>query len=166
MLSRRAPMKRTGFARKLPLMAVAERPPRAMPTVDPSRFRLPQPVSGDVVAMAKTTYVRSKTLREAYRLIPCQSCGAQDGTVVCAHANESAHGKGMAIKACDTKAASLCFTCHSKLDQGSDMNRDERHAFWWAAHIKTIPALVAAGHWPKHIPAPDLTTPSEEEAHA
>lgn len=165
-MMRRVALKRTGFARKLPPMAVAERLPRAMPTVDPSRFRLPQLVSGDVVAMAKTTYVRSKTLREAYRLIPCQSCGAQDGTVVCAHANEGAHGKGMAIKACDTKAASLCFACHSRLDQGSDMNRDERHAFWWAAHIKTIPALVAAGHWPKHIPAPDLTTPSEEEAHA
>lgn len=167
MLSRRTPMKRTGFARKSPpRIAPAERPPRAMPTVDPGRFRLPQPVSGDVVAVAKTTYVRNKTLREAYRLIPCQACNADDGTVVCAHANEGAHGKGMAIKAGDDRGASLCFTCHSRLDQGSDMTRDERRAFWWAAHIKTIPALVAAGHWPKHIPIPDLTTPSEEEAHA
>lgn len=159
-------MKRTGFARKRPpLPEVAERPPRAMPTVDPSRFRLPQPVSGDVVAVPKTAYVRSKALREAYRLIPCQACGAQDGTVVCAHANESWAGKGMAIKACDTKAASLCFTCHSRLDQGSDMTRDERRAFWLAAHLKTIPLLVAGGHWPKSIPVPDLPH-VEEESHA
>lgn len=177
MLSRRTPMRRTGFKPKGATsftvrkgsavgQSTGEDRPRAMPTVDPGRFRLPQPVSGDVVAVAKTTYVRNKTLREAYRLIPCQDCNADDGTVVCAHANEGAHGKGMAIKAGDDRGASLCFTCHSRLDQGSDMTRDERRAFWWAAHIKTIPALVAAGHWPKHIPIPDLTTPSEEEAHA
>lgn len=168
MLSRRAPMKRTGFARKAPRLAiaVAERPLRAMPTIDPARFRLPQPVSCDVVAVAKATYVRSKALREAYRLIPCQACGVSDGTVVCAHANEGWAGKGMGIKACDTRAASLCFTCHSRLDQGGDMTRDERRAFWLAAHLKTIPALVAAGHWPKHIPVPDLPITTAEEAHA
>ena len=158
MLSRRTTLKRTGFASKGGAWAPMERPPRAMPTIDPARFRLPQPVSGDVAAVAKATYVRSKTLREAYRLIPCQACGADDGTVVCAHANEGSYGKGMAIKACDTKAASLCFTCHARLDQGSDMTRDERRAFWLAAHLKTIPALVAAGHWPKDIQAPAFTT--------
>lgn len=160
-------MKRTGFARKPWAPAERERAPKAMTAVDPYRFRLPQPVSGDVVAVPKTAYVRSKALREAYRLIPCQGCGAQDGTVVCAHANEGWAGKGMGIKACDTRAASLCFTCHARLDQGSDMTRDERRAFWLAAHLKTIPLLVAAGHWPKSIPAPDLTRhASEEEAHA
>lgn len=146
-------MKRTGFAGKA--CAPTERASRALPKVDPARFRTPQPVSGAAQPVAKATYVRSKTLREAYRLIPCQACGAQDGTVVCAHANEGAYGKGMAIKACDTKAASLCFTCHSRLDQGSDMTRDERRAFWLAAHLKTIQALVAAGHWPKDIPTPN-----------
>ena len=157
-MMRRTPMKRAGFARKLPLMAVAERPPRAMPTVDPSRFRLPRPVSGEVAAQPKATYIRSKALREAYRLIPCQACGANDGTVVCAHANEGWAGKGMGIKASDENGASLCFACHSRLDQGSDMTRDERRAFWLAAHLKTIPALVAAGHWPKDIQVPALTT--------
>lgn len=159
MLSRRTPMKRVGFTRaaQLPFQKeVGEREPRPMPKVDPSRFRLPQPVSGEVVAVAKDAYVRSKKLREAYRLIPCQSCGADDGTVVCAHANESWAGKGMGIKASDDRAASLCFTCHSRLDQGSDMSKEERRAFWLAAHMKTIPALVATGHWPKEIPVPDL----------
>ena len=163
MLSRRATLKRTAFASKGKTWAPMERQPRARPVVDPTRFRLPMPVSGDVVAVAKATYVRSKTLREAYRLIPCQACGADDGTVVCAHANESWAGKGMGIKASDDRAASLCFTCHSRLDQGSDMTRDERRAFWLAAHLKTITALVAAGHWPKNIPVPET---SEEEANA
>ena len=158
MLSRRTPMKRSGFARKAPLIVAIERPPRALPTVDPGRFRLPQPVGGDVVTVAKATYVRSKKLREAYRLIPCQSCGANDGTVVCAHANESWAGKGMGIKASDDRAASLCFTCHSRLDQGSDMSKEDRRAFWLAAHLKTIPALVAAGHWPKDIHVPAFAT--------
>lgn len=166
MLKRTTPMKRTAFVSKARTWVPMERSPRAMPTIDPARFRLPQPVSSEVVTVAKATYVRSKKLREAYRLIPCQACGVSDGTVVCAHANESWAGKGMGIKASDENGASLCFTCHSRLDQGSDMTKAERRAFWLAAHMKTIPALVAAGHWPKHIPIPDLTTPSEEEAHA
>ncbi len=158
MLKRTAPMKRTAFASKGWPPMDRERAIRAMPSVDPSRFRLPQPVSGEVAAQPKATYIRSKALREAYRLIPCQACGANDGTVVCAHANEGTYGKGLAIKACDTRGASLCFTCHSRLDQGSDMTRDERRAFWLAAHLKTIPALVAAGHWPKDIQVPVFTT--------
>lgn len=157
-MKRTTPMRRTAFVSKTRTWAPMERPPRAMPTIDPARFRLPQPVSGEVVTVAKATYIRSKALREAYRLIPCQSCGANDGTVVCAHANEGWAGKGMGIKASDENGASLCFTCHSRLDQGSDMTKAERRAFWLAAHMKTIPALVAAGHWPKDIQVPAFTT--------
>lgn len=158
MLKRTTPMKRTGFAIKGWPPMDRERAIRSMPSVDPARFRLPVPVVGVAAPVSKATYIRSKALREAYRLIPCQSCGANDGTVVCAHANEGTYGKGLAIKACDTRGASLCFTCHSRLDQGGDMTRDERRAFWLAAHLKTIPALVAAGHWPKDIQVPALTT--------
>lgn len=158
MLKRTTPMKRAALASNGRPPLERERAIRAMPSIDPTRFRLPQPVSGDAAPQPKVAYIRSKALREAYRLIPCQSCGANDGTVVCAHANESWAGKGMGIKASDENGASLCFTCHSRLDQGSDMTREERRAFWLAAHLKTIPALVAAGHWPKDIPVPALTT--------
>lgn len=158
MLKRTTPMKRTAFASKGWPPLERERAIRSMPSVDPARFRLPVPVVGMAAPVSKATYIRSKALREAYRLIPCQACDAQDGTVVCAHANESWAGKGMGIKASDDRAASLCFTCHARLDQGSDMTRAERRAFWMAAHLKTIPALVAAGHWPKDIQVPALTT--------
>ena len=157
-MMRRTPMKRTPFKSKAPAMPVYERAPRVLQKVDPSRFRLPVPITGVAEPIEKAEYVRSKKLREAYRLIPCQACNADDGTVVCAHANEGIFGKGMAIKASDDRAASLCFTCHGRLDQGSDMTRDERRAFWLAAHIKTIAALVAAGHWPADIPIPSTNT--------
>lgn len=157
-MMRRTPMKRTPFKSKAPAIAQYERVPRALLKVDPSRFRLPTPITNVAAPVEKTEYVRSKKLREAYRLIPCQACNADDGTVVCAHANEGGYGKGMGIKASDLFAASLCFRCHGRLDQGSDMTRDERRAFWLAAHIKTIAALVAAGHWPKDIPIPSTNT--------
>jgi hypothetical protein len=57
--------------------------------------------------MQKFRYVRSKKLLEACREIPCQLCGAQDGTVVAAHSNQAKHGKGRGIKASDEFVAAL-----------------------------------------------------------
>ena len=54
----------------------------------------------------KHQYVRSKALLEAAREIPCQWCGADDGTVVAAHTNWGA-GKGRSNKADDNMIASL-----------------------------------------------------------
>jgi len=76
----------------------------------------------------KHQYIRSPALMKAYRQIPCQHCGAEDGTVCGAHSNQSADGKGRSIKADDNKCASLCFRCHAALDQGSFMARAEREA--------------------------------------
>jgi ferredoxin len=69
-------------------------------------------------AIVKFTYVRSKSLMEMYRTIPCQNCGADDGTVCGAHSNLAEHGKGRGIKASDEYCASLCNRCHVWLDQG------------------------------------------------
>lgn len=90
----------------------------------------------------KTQYIRSPALMKAYRLLPCQHCGADDGTVCGAHSNWSEHGKGRGIKASDDKCASLCFACHSWLDQGSGDGYEKR-AMWDAAHTKTHEALIA-----------------------
>lgn len=157
---RRTPLKRTGFRSKLPPpMPREERPARALPTIDPSRFRLPAPVTGMAEPVAKREYIRSKALREAYRLIPCQHCGRDDGTVCCAHSNWGIHGKGGAIKADDSRGASLCAACHVPLlDQGSHLSKAERQALWWAAHVKSIRLLTSLGHWPEGIPVPDIDT--------
>jgi len=89
----------------------------------------------------KTEYVRDKKRLESCRALPCQHCGAEDGTVVAAHSNESSHGKGRGIKASDEFIAALCFTCHANLDQGK-MSKQERIEMWRNAYIKTIKLLA------------------------
>lgn len=103
----------------------------------------------------KHVYVRSKALMAAYRLIPCQACGVDDGTVAGAHSNSSTFGKGRGIKADDNRCASLCFRCHGQLDQGNRMDRQERDAMWCDAHRKTVRTLVQRGLWPLDVPIPD-----------
>lgn len=101
----------------------------------------------------KHDYVRSKKLLEAAREIPCQHCGADDGTVVAAHTNWGG-GKGRGIKADDNLIASLCFHCHSQLDQGSSMSRLDRHIMWEMAHERTVSKLTKLGLWPDEVPLP------------
>ena len=93
----------------------------------------------------KTKYLRDKKRLEACRNLPCQHCGAEDGTVVAAHSNEGIHGKGRGIKASDEFVAALCFTCHANIDQGR-MSKEDRTQIWHNAHVKTIEILNA------HIP--------------
>lgn len=102
----------------------------------------------------KYHYVRSKQLLRACREIPCQHCGAQDGTVCAAHSNQSIHGKGRGIKASDVFVASLCFTCHSNLDQGREGSREHRTRLWNSAHEKTVAMLNKLGLWPEGLPQP------------
>ena len=81
---------------------------------------------------------RNKKLLETVREAPCMNCGIQDGTVVAAHSNWLRDGKGKGIKAHDYRIAALCFRCHSMLDQGKDMSKQERQDFWESAHRDTI----------------------------
>jgi len=107
-------------------------------------------------SIPKTGYVRSKALMLAYRRIPCQNCGVDDGTVCGAHSNQAEHGKGRGIKASDIFAASLCHRCHMAVDQGRTMSRAERVLVWVNAHVKTVRELVKRGLWPLDVPVPDL----------
>ena len=106
----------------------------------------------------KFEYVRSKKLMAAYREIPCQHCGKEDGTVVGAHSNQSKHGKCKGCKASDDKCASLCMQCHSMIDQWGSLTREERIDIWEAAHLKTVNTLVKQGLWPADIPVPYTNT--------
>ena len=160
-MMRRTPLKSSGFGgRARPLFELAPVSPRPAFRIDPGAWkqvtRLPSADPAEPVE--KRNYVRSKRLREAYRLIPCQHCGRDDGTVCCAHANWAVFGKGGSVKASDDRAASLCFACHAALDQGSSLSREERKALWWAAHVKTLRLLSDLGLWPKEIPVPDTRT--------
>ena len=81
---------------------------------------------------------RNKKLLELIRVIPCQHCGLQDGTVVAAHSNQLRDGKGRGIKAHDYRVAALCYRCHSELDQGNKLTKEERVQMWEEAHRNTI----------------------------
>ena len=89
---------------------------------------------------------RNKKLLEIVRKSPCQNCGAQDGTVVAAHSNQSRDGKGMGIKASDFRIAALCHACHPDLDQGIKLSRQERLELWEKAHRATIGWLFENGY--------------------
>jgi len=108
------------------------------------------------VLYPKHKYVRSKALLEACRTIACQNCGIEDGTVCAAHINWGG-GKGKAIKADDNLVASLCFTCHAALDQGADMDKEERQDLWFKAHHRTVLLLLATRKWPAKVPISEIT---------
>lgn len=84
---------------------------------------------------------RNKKLLEACREMPCQHCGAEDGTVVAAHSNQLRDGKGKGIKAHDYRVAALCFKCHAELDQGKALTKHQKQYLWEEAHRKTIGQL-------------------------
>lgn len=81
---------------------------------------------------------RSDKLLKSVRDCPCQSCGAMDGTIVAAHSNQMRDGKGRGLKADDYRIAALCYKCHTELDQGKNMSREERLNMWENAHRATI----------------------------
>lgn len=81
---------------------------------------------------------RSDKLLKSVRDCPCQSCGAMDGTIVAAHSNQMRDGKGRGLKANDYRIAALCYKCHTELDQGKNMSREERLNMWEDAHRATI----------------------------
>ena len=88
---------------------------------------------------------RDARILRAVREAPCMMCGAQDGTVVAAHSNQLRDGKGRSIKAHDYRVAALCFRCHSEIDQGLKMTKEERVAAWEDAHRRTIGWLFDTG---------------------
>ena len=81
---------------------------------------------------------RNRKLLDLARQLPCQHCGIDDGTTVAAHSNQLRDGKGRGLKAHDYRIATLCFSCHSELDQGQKLNKSERVEMWENAHRSTI----------------------------
>jgi hypothetical protein len=82
---------------------------------------------------------RNKKLLELCRELPCQVCGRNNGTVVAAHRNE---GKGIGLKVSDALVASLCFECHSEMDNGKTLTKEERRDMWNRAYINTIQQFI------------------------
>jgi len=88
---------------------------------------------------------RNKKLLELARLLPCQICGTEDGTVVAAHSNQLRDGKGRGLKSSDFRIASLCFRCHAEADTSSTLTKVARIEMWEQAHRATIGELFERG---------------------
>jgi hypothetical protein len=88
---------------------------------------------------------RNKKLLELARLLPCQHCGIEDGTVVAAHSNQLRDGKGRGLKSSDFRIASLCFRCHAEADTSSTLSKVARIEMWEKAHRATIGELFERG---------------------
>ena len=86
---------------------------------------------------------RNEKLRRAVATLPCQICG-KHGTQA-SHSNQLRDGKGTGIKAHDYRIAALCPECHTMIDQGKYLTKEERHDKWNEAHRKTIGALFENG---------------------
>jgi hypothetical protein len=89
---------------------------------------------------------RNRKLLDILRESPCQSCGREDGTIVAAHSNQLRDGKGRGLKAVDYRVAAMCFSCHSTLDQGSKLTKEQKVEMWEEAHRKTIGWLFEKEH--------------------
>ena len=89
---------------------------------------------------------RNKKLLEIARLLPCQHCGIEDGTVVAAHSNQLRDGKGRGLKSSDFRIASLCFRCHAEADTSSTLTKVARIEMWEQAHRATIGKLFEQGY--------------------
>ena len=88
---------------------------------------------------------RDRRLLEVVREAPCMVCFKQDGTVVAAHSNQLRDNKGRGTKSHDFRIAAMCYTCHTRCDQGRDLSKEERIAMWEEAHRGTIAWLFLNG---------------------
>lgn len=92
-----------------------------------------------------SNYRNRALLDLAHSIHFCMHCAghAPDGCEP-AHANWSAYGKGMSIKAHDCYFAALCHRCHAELDQGP-VSREDKQAMWRAAFDRTLLTLWEQG---------------------
>jgi hypothetical protein len=84
---------------------------------------------------------RSRALLDLARDQACVMCGRQDGTIVAAHSNLLEHGKGAGHKAHDGMHAWLCYVCHSDVDQGNSMSKQQKREFMLTAICRTVMEL-------------------------
>ncbi|TCK39669.1 uncharacterized protein DUF1364 [Paraburkholderia sp. BL8N3] len=110
-MKRSAPMKRTGFQRKpgSPFSSLANAKTALRRTAMKRRIKKPTVAEG-------SKYLAACRDEPCYLRVFEVCCGLWDTVVPC-HSNESAHGKGMGLKADNRFTVPGCMTCHRWLDQ-------------------------------------------------
>ncbi|WP_245147020.1 DUF968 domain-containing protein [Acinetobacter baumannii] len=84
--------------------------------------------------------MRSTKRLNEIRKLPCVVCGRSP--VDAAHSNQSSHGKGMGLKACDSKTIPLCRNHHVEYDQFQKMNRSES-VEWFAKMLEKTEKMLS-----------------------
>lgn len=76
-------------------------------------------------------------------------CNRNQETTVWAHANGSAAGKGMGIKAPDVLGTYACMDCHDAYDRRKPLphfvSRDEVKMAFWEGHARSVVMLIEKG---------------------
>lgn len=85
-------------------------------------------------------YRSNKWLQAVREIDCCVLCGRYG--VQAAHRNE---GKGVGMKVDDCLTAALCEQCHTRIDNGKDMTREERRAEMDRAIVLTLKQLANGG---------------------
>lgn len=81
---------------------------------------------------------RLQHLLDAARLYPCSHCHRNDGTIVAAHCNELALGRGFAHKTPDYLVAYLCSVCHDVVDgRSGGLELEQKRTMWNRAYVVT-----------------------------
>ena len=84
--------------------------------------------------------MRDRKRLAAIRKLPCVVCSRSP--VDAAHSNQSGHGKGMGLKACDSKTIPLCRNHHVEYDQFQKMNRSES-VEWFAKMLEKTELMLS-----------------------
>lgn len=113
-MKRKTGLKQSGFKRKVPTLAPAPEPDEHRPR--PELAPKPKPRKQMRQTRAKSTAIRRSARGEECQLRIKGVCNHNPETVVLCHSNLLADGKGMGLKAPDTKACYGCSACHDVMD--------------------------------------------------
>jgi hypothetical protein len=103
-----------------------------------------RPVPGSL--LKNTPPAKLQKLLDAAHRYPCAHCNRQDGTIVAAHCNELALGRGFAHKTPDYLVAYLCSVCHDYADgRRGGLLLAEKRALWNRAYVVTMSWLWRDG---------------------
>ena len=103
-----------------------------------------------MIARPKFNYFRSRKHLMNVAELPCQNCYIE-GQTQAAHSNWAEHGKARGLKASDEFTAALCQKCHTELDQGARLSKEQRRMLWQMAYQKTVNKLKGQGKWPDEL---------------
>jgi hypothetical protein len=136
-MKRKTPLERMPFKAK-PKLPVAPRKPAdggAITTYEGRKVKRRSPKKRDGHNQKMLDACRAQ---RCYLAIPGICCGRIE-TVVPAHSNEGALGKGMGLKARDEFTVPGCYYCHYAIDQGGMFSYEEKKYFWRSAYREWAP---------------------------